>query len=73
MKTSIKTNLLFVLPLAIRIPSSGVLVDVIVDMEVLDDVSVDVEVLDDVSVDMEVLDDVSVDDGVVVNSQPRSR
>ena len=52
MKTSIKTNLLFVLPLAIRIPSSGVLVDVIVVQVVLvevfeTDVEVEVVVTDD--------------------------
>ena len=50
MKTSIKTNLLFVLPLAIRIPLSGVLVDVIVEQVVLVEVfepDVEVVVTDD--------------------------
>ena len=40
MTTSIKTNLLFVLPLGIRMPLSGVLVDVIVEQVVLVDVIV---------------------------------
>ena len=40
MKTSIKTNLLVVLSLAIRMPLSGVLVDVVVEQVVLVDVIV---------------------------------
>ena len=50
MKTSIKTNLLVVLSLAIRIPLSGVLVDVIVEQVVLVEVfepDVEVVVTDD--------------------------